>query len=83
MDSITSADEFIRPTRRPAEAIVLYLNELSNVFSLNTACGENYTTPCAETHFATVAVNINEKIVLSRLRFSSKRENVANSLSLH
>ncbi|KAL0109357.1 hypothetical protein PUN28_014434 [Cardiocondyla obscurior] len=46
VDSITSADEFIRTTRRPGLAIVSYLNELSNVFSLNTACGENYYPAC-------------------------------------
>jgi len=34
----------------PGFAIVSYLNELSNVFSLNTACGENYYPVCAFCH---------------------------------
>lgn len=59
-DSITPANEFIR-TRPSGFAIVSYLNELSNVFSLNTTCDENHRPVCvAETHFA-AAVNINKK----------------------
>lgn len=63
LDSITAANEFIRTTRRPASPIVSYLNELSNVFSLNTACGENYYPRVSQRHrfCYRAAVNINKK----------------------